>query len=110
MADDRLGQFSDARDRIRTRIEREPVEPEDLRCRSRDFHLPGDFDIAQINWRPDYDAFFYRQLSRRARRLYLFRDEYIFELERAAGGETVTRHPFLPIDGVRLPTDLRTRI
>jgi len=25
--------------------------------------------------RPDYDPFFYRQLSRRARRIYLFREE-----------------------------------
>jgi hypothetical protein len=32
---------------------------------------------------PDYDPFFYRQLSRRARRIYLFRDEYIFEVEKA---------------------------
>jgi hypothetical protein len=45
--------------------------------------IPGDFDIAQISWRPDYDPFFYRQLSRRARRIYLFRSEYIFELENA---------------------------
>src|SRR6516165_9821656 len=33
--------------------------------------------------RPDYDPFFYRQLSRRARRIYLFRNEYIFEVEKA---------------------------
>jgi hypothetical protein len=45
--------------------------------------LPGDFDIAQISWRPDYDPFFYHQLSRRTRRIYLFRSEYIFELEKA---------------------------
>ena len=44
--------------------------------------IPGDFDIAQISWRPDHDPLFYRQLSRRARRLYLFRGEYIFDLER----------------------------
>ena len=31
----------------------------------------------------DYDSFFYRELSRRARRTYLFRDEYIFEVEKA---------------------------
>jgi hypothetical protein len=51
-------------------------------------HIPGDFDIAQINWRPDYDSFFYRQLSRRARRIYLFRDEYIFDMEKAIAVET----------------------
>jgi hypothetical protein len=50
--------------------------------------VPGDFDVAQISWRPDYDSFFYQQLSRRALRIYLFRDEYIFELERAVVVET----------------------
>ena len=37
---------------------------------------------------PDYDPFFYRQLSRRARRIYLFRDEYIFDVEKAVVVET----------------------
>ncbi|HVP51769.1 MAG TPA: hypothetical protein VMT05_06660 [Terriglobales bacterium] len=50
--------------------------------------IPGDFDIAQISWRPDYDPFFYRQLSRRARCIYLFRGEYIFDLEKAVVVET----------------------
>ena len=49
--------------------------------------IPGDFNIAQISWRPDYDSFFYRQLSRRARGIYLFR-EYIFDLEKAVVVET----------------------
>jgi hypothetical protein len=50
--------------------------------------VPGDFDIAQISWRPDYDPFFYRQLSRRARHSYVFRNEYIFDLEKAVVVET----------------------
>ena len=50
--------------------------------------LPGDFDVEQINWRPDYDPFFYHQLSRKARRIYLFRNEYIFDVERAVVVET----------------------
>src|SRR6266496_3484067 len=50
--------------------------------------IPDEFDIAQISWRPDYDPFFYRELSRRARRVYLFRDEYIFEVEKAVVVET----------------------
>jgi curved DNA-binding protein CbpA len=76
----RFGQFSDALGQIRARIEREPMEREQLRSLCWDLGMPGDFDIVQISWRPDYDAFFYRQLWRRARRLYLFRDEYIFDL------------------------------
>jgi hypothetical protein len=50
--------------------------------------VPGDFDMAQISWQPDYDSFFHQQLYRRARRIYLFRGEYIFELERAVVVET----------------------
>jgi hypothetical protein len=50
--------------------------------------IPSDFDIAQVSWRPDYDSFFYRQLSRRTRRIYLFRGEYIFDLEKAVVVET----------------------
>ena len=53
-----------------------------------ELRVPGDFDVAQISWRPDYDPFFYRQLSRRARRIYLFRDEYIFDVEKAVVVET----------------------
>ncbi|MHB8655554.1 MAG: J domain-containing protein [Terriglobia bacterium] len=84
----RFGQFSDALDRIRARIQREPVERDELRRICWDHRIPSDFDIAQINWLPDYDSFFYRQLYRRARRLYLFRDEYIFDLEKAVVVET----------------------
>jgi hypothetical protein len=84
----RFGEFSDALGQIRARIEREPMERQQLRSLCWDLGMPGDFDIAQINWHPDYDAFFYHQLSRRARRLYLFRDEYIFDLPRVILVET----------------------
>jgi hypothetical protein len=53
-----------------------------------DLGVPGDFDVGRITWRPDYDAFFYRQLCRRARCLYLFRSEYIFDLENVTVIET----------------------
>ena len=39
----------------------------------------------RLSWRPEYDPFFYEQLAKRARRLYLFREEYIFD----AGGVVV---------------------
>ena len=42
----------------------------------------------QINWQPTYDALFLRELSKRARRFYLFRNEYILELERCVVIET----------------------
>jgi hypothetical protein len=84
----RFGKFSEALNQIRTRIEREPMEREQLRCLCWDLGIPSDFDVAQISWRPDYDPFFYQQLCRRARRLYLFREEYIFDLPRAVAVET----------------------
>ena len=84
----RFGKFSDALCQIRARIEREPMEREQLRCLCWDLGIPGDFDVAQISWRPDYDPFFYQQLCRQARRLYLFREEYIFDLPRAVAVET----------------------
>jgi curved DNA-binding protein CbpA len=84
----RFGQFSDALDQIRARIERQPMERDQLRSLCWELGMPGDFDVAQISWQPDYDAFFYQQLSRRARRLYLFRSEYIFHLPRAIIVET----------------------
>ena len=50
--------------------------------------MPGDFDVAQITWRPDYDPFFYHQLSKRAKRQYLFREEFLFELPNLVVVET----------------------
>jgi len=41
--------------------------------------LPGDFDVKQITWRPDYDQSYCDELSKPARKIYLFRDEYIFD-------------------------------
>ena len=84
----RFGQYSHALDQIRLRLEHRAVERAELERMCAELRLPGDFDVAQINWRSDYDPFFYRQLSRRARRIYLFREEYIFEVEKAVVVET----------------------
>ena len=79
----RFGQHSRALDQIRLCLEHKAIERKDLERMCSELGIPSDFDIAQISWRQVYDPFFYRELSRRARRVYLFRDEYIFELERA---------------------------
>ena len=84
----RFGRFAEALDQIRSRIKATPVERSDLQKLCAALGIPGDFDIAQITWRPDYDAGFYTQLYKRARRLYLFQSEYIFELEKAVIVET----------------------
>jgi hypothetical protein len=84
----RFGEFAEALDLIRARIESAPVERGDLQELCAGLGMPGDFDVALITWKPDYDAFYFKQLCKRARRLYLFRSEYIFDLERAVIVET----------------------
>src|SRR5271157_3226734 len=84
----RFGQYSRALDQIRLCLERRAVERAELQRMCSELRIPGDFDVAQISWRPDYDPFSYRQLSRRARRIYLFREEYIFDVEKAVVVET----------------------
>ena len=79
----RFGQFAEAFDRIRTHTESRPLERAELQKLCAGLGIPGDFDVALITWRADYDAFYYRQLCKRARQLYLFRSEYIFDLEKA---------------------------
>jgi hypothetical protein len=84
----RFGQYSRALDQIRLCLDHRAVERAELQRMCSEMRIPGDFDVAQISWRPDYDPFFYRQLSRRARRIYLFREEYIFDVEKAVVVET----------------------
>lgn len=84
----RFGQHSRALEQIRLHLEYHAVEQSQLRWMCSDLGMPSDFDVAQINWRADYDPFFYEQLSRRARRIYFFRHEYIFDTEKAVVVET----------------------
>jgi hypothetical protein len=84
----RFGQYSRGLEMIRARIEREPVEKAELERTLGQIGVPGDFDVTQITWQPDYDPFFYQQLAKRARRLYLFRSEFIFEVASGVVVET----------------------
>ena len=79
----RFGQFFDAIEGIRDQLDREPIERQELTRICGDLGIPTDFDIAQISWKPDYDPFFYNQLRRRTRKMFLTGAEYVFELERA---------------------------
>jgi hypothetical protein len=83
----RFGQYSGALDQIRLCLEHKAIERRDLERICSELGIPREFDVAQISWRPDYDPFFYRELSRCAR-VYLFRGEYIFEVEKALVVET----------------------
>ena len=44
-------------------------------------------DVAEIAWRAEYDSYYYEELARRSRTLYVFRGEYLFDLENAAVAE-----------------------
>jgi hypothetical protein len=84
----RFGQYSRALDQIRLCWEHRAFEKAELQRMCGELRIPSDFDIAQISWQPNYDPFFYDQLLHRARRIYLFRGEYIFDLEKAVVVET----------------------
>lgn len=83
-----FGQFAESLEQIRSRLESVPVERSELQELCARLGMPGDFDVSLITWKPDYDDFYYRQLQKLARHLYLFRSEYIFDLERAVVVET----------------------
>jgi hypothetical protein len=84
---ERFEQYHDSIERIRLRLEREPIEERDLVELCRKLRIPGDFDVAQFCWKPDYDPFFYQQLKKRSVKVFLFRNEYIFQLARTVVAE-----------------------
>jgi hypothetical protein len=85
---DRMGRFSEALDQIRARLKGAAMERRELEKFCSDLGIPSDFDMRFITWQPGYELFYYKQLSMRARREYLFQSEYIFELEGAIVVET----------------------
>jgi hypothetical protein len=84
----RFGEFSDALHQVRLRIESAPIERVELEKLCTALGIPSDFDVSLITWKPDYDAVYYKELSKRAKRLYLYGSEYVFDLERAVVVET----------------------
>jgi hypothetical protein len=64
---------------MRQRIEREPMEKGTLERLGAAEGIPSDFDVALINWKPDYDRYYYEQLLKVSKRLFLFKNEYLFE-------------------------------
>jgi hypothetical protein len=84
----RFGRYAEVFEEIRTYLQEQPLEKADLQRLCDRARVPADFDVAQITWHPDYDLAYYRQLARWSKRLYLFRTEYIFELDHAVVIET----------------------
>ncbi|MGH9655135.1 MAG: hypothetical protein ACRD6B_16915, partial [Bryobacteraceae bacterium] len=40
--------------------------------------MPGPVDSRLINWEPDYEERYYRELALQSQQIYLFRNEYLF--------------------------------
>jgi len=84
----RFGQFAECLEEVRARVESAPIERDELQRLCSHLGIPGDFDVSLITWKADYEDFYYTELCRRTRHLYLFRAEYIFDLERVVVVET----------------------
>jgi hypothetical protein len=84
---ERFGEHHDAIARVRARLQEEPLDERSIAELCCQLRIPSDFDIAQFCWKADYDPFFYQQLKKRAQNLFLFRDEYIFQLGRTVVAE-----------------------
>lgn len=78
----RFGEHWKHIDHLRNHVQQIPTERGELQRLCWNLGLPGDFDVAQITWRPDYDPYYHEELIKRARTMYVFRDEYIFDLEK----------------------------
>ncbi|MGH9581431.1 MAG: hypothetical protein ACRD4O_00655 [Bryobacteraceae bacterium] len=72
---------------LRARIEQEPLESGAAAqwCVSRGVRPP--VEARWINWEPDYEESFYRELALRANAVYLFRNEYLFAFDRTVISE-----------------------
>jgi hypothetical protein len=79
----RFGEYWKHIDHLRAHVQQIPTERGELQRLCWNLGLPGDFDVAQITWRPDYDPFYHEELIKRARTMYMFREEYLFDLEKA---------------------------
>jgi hypothetical protein len=88
---EKLGRFAPELEQIRAYLETHAIESTELKRFCSELGLPFDFDPTLINWQPNYDSFYYRELVARSRRLHVFRHEYIFETERVLVAEIPSR-------------------
>ena len=72
---------------LRARLEQEAIEAQQAAdwCQAHGVRPP--IEARWINWEPDYEETFYRELAARARAVYLFRNEYLFVFDEAIVSE-----------------------
>ena len=83
----RFGEHYDEIQRVRLRLEREPLDEQALSALCRQLGIPVDFDVMQFCWKPDYDPYYYQQLKKRSQNVFLFRGEYVFQMASAIVAE-----------------------
>jgi hypothetical protein len=72
---------------LRARLEQEAIEAQQAAewCHAQGVRPP--IEARWVNWGPDYEECFYRELAARARAVYLFRNEYLFVLDQTVISE-----------------------
>ena len=72
---------------LRARLEQEAIEAQQAAewCHKQGVRPP--IEARWVNWEPDYEECFYRELAARARAVYLFRNEYLFVLDQTVVSE-----------------------
>jgi hypothetical protein len=90
---------------LRARLEHEPIEAQQAAewCHAHGVRPP--IEARWVNWEPDYEECFYRELAARARAVYLFRNEYLFVFDQTvvseipqAGHASYIFHPNTSLD------------
>jgi hypothetical protein len=90
---------------LRARLEQEAIEAQQAAdwCHAHGVRPP--VEARWVNWKPDYEEAFYRELAARARAVYLFRNEYLFVFDQTvvseipqAGHASYIFHPNTSLD------------
>jgi len=72
---------------LRARLEQEAIETQEAAqwCQAHGVRSP--VEARWINWEPDYEEAYYRELAARAKAVYLFRNEYLFLFDQTVVSE-----------------------
>jgi hypothetical protein len=73
-----LGQHAEVVEKIRAQVEKQPVEHIQIQDWFDRLGVSPRLRPQYVNWRPDYEPYYFEQLRERATAWFLFRDEYVF--------------------------------
>jgi hypothetical protein len=72
---------------LRAQLEQESIESQQAAQWCHEHGVQAHVEARWINWEPDYEEAFYRELAARARAVYLFRNEYLFIFDQTVVSE-----------------------